>query len=161
MRRHGPQTKGKQEEPGAGEGRDARIRGPQPGRSCGSAGDGSLLCAVDPSVHTRPPSGQPTVSQVLPDVSWGRSRPVEGRGVASWGPFLLRLRFTPAPSSRSAWVAREKDAGGAGGPSPRDLWLLPAASSAPGGRGAPAWTSALRRPARAQHSGPRPRPTTA
>lgn len=48
------------------------------------------------------PSGQPAESQVLPNVSWGRSRPVEGRGVASWDAFHLRLRFTPASSSPTA-----------------------------------------------------------
>lgn len=107
---HGPQTKGKQVERGAGEGHDAWVRAPQPGGSCRSAGDGSLLCAVSglhPPPHSPPtpppaPSGQPAESQVLPNVSWGRSRPVEGRGVASWDAFHLRLRFTPASSSPTA-----------------------------------------------------------
>ena len=117
---HGSQTKGKQAESGAGAGHDAARALLPFCRRRFSAVRRLWSPPTDPSIlphprhpRLRPPRDNPQCPRYCPTFPGGHSRPVEGRGVAAWDPFLRRLRFTPASSSGTA--------GGAGGPSPRPL----------------------------------------
>ena len=113
----------------------------QPGRSCRSAGDGSLLCAVSglrpPTPASSPPPATPASGPL------GTTRSVPGIAQRFPGGTVARLRA-------AAWLPGTPFFGGFGShlplpPGPRgaqegqarDLWLLPTASSAPRGRGAP------------------------